>query len=29
MVSSVLVSWTSIQERVNEYYAWLLVLGAP
>src|SRR5207302_6786999 len=28
MVSSVLVSWTSIQERVNEYYAWLLVLGA-
>ena len=26
MVSGVLVSWTSITERVNEYYAWLLVL---
>jgi NADH-quinone oxidoreductase subunit M len=26
MVSGVLVSWTSIQERVNEFYAWLLVL---
>jgi NADH-quinone oxidoreductase subunit M len=28
MVSSVLVSWTAVQERVNEYYAWLLALGA-
>jgi len=27
MVSSVLVSWTAVQERVNEFYAWLLVLG--
>ncbi len=26
MVPSVLVSWTSITERVNEFYAWLLVL---
>jgi NADH-quinone oxidoreductase subunit M len=26
MVSSVLVSWTAIQERVNEFYAWLLLL---
>src|SRR5260370_1809177 len=26
MVSAVLVSWTSIQERVNEFYAWLLLL---
>jgi NADH-quinone oxidoreductase subunit M len=26
MVSSVLVSWTAITERVNEYYAWLLAL---
>jgi NADH-quinone oxidoreductase subunit M len=26
MVSSVLVSWTAITERVNEYYAWLLLL---
>ncbi len=26
MVSSVLVSWTAITERVNEFYAWLLVL---
>jgi NADH-quinone oxidoreductase subunit M len=26
MVSGVLVSWASIQERVNEFYAWLLVL---
>jgi NADH-quinone oxidoreductase subunit M len=26
LVSGVLISWTSIQERVNEYYAWLLVL---
>ncbi len=27
MVSAVLVSWTSITERGNEYYAWLLALG--
>jgi NADH-quinone oxidoreductase subunit M len=27
MVSSVLVSWTAIEERGNEYYAWLLTLG--
>jgi NADH-quinone oxidoreductase subunit M len=27
MVSSVLISWTSITERVSEYYAWLLLLG--
>ncbi|HEV2948641.1 MAG TPA: NADH-quinone oxidoreductase subunit M, partial [Gemmataceae bacterium] len=26
MVSGVLVSWTAIQERVNEFYAWLLLL---
>ncbi len=26
MVPSVLVSWTAIEERVNEYYAWLLLL---
>lgn len=26
MVSSVLVSWQQIDERVNEYYAWLLIL---
>jgi NADH-quinone oxidoreductase subunit M len=26
MVSCVLVSWKSIQERVNEFYAWLLLL---
>jgi NADH-quinone oxidoreductase subunit M len=26
MVSSVLISWTSITERVNEFYAWLLAL---
>ena len=26
MVSSVLVSWTAIQERVGEYYAWLMAL---
>jgi NADH-quinone oxidoreductase subunit M len=26
MVTAVLVSWTSVTERVNEYYAWLLVL---
>ena len=28
MVSAVLISWTSINERIAEYYAWLLVLGA-
>jgi NADH-quinone oxidoreductase subunit M len=27
MVTAVLVSWTAIQERVHEYYAWLLMLG--
>ena len=27
MVSGVLASWTSINERVNEFYAWLLLLG--
>jgi NADH-quinone oxidoreductase subunit M len=27
MVSSVLVSWTAVSERVNEYYGWLLALG--
>jgi NADH-quinone oxidoreductase subunit M len=26
MVPAVLVSWTSIDERVNEFYAWLLLL---
>jgi NADH-quinone oxidoreductase subunit M len=26
MVPSVLVSWTAVTERVNEYYAWLLLL---
>jgi len=26
MVPSVLVSWTAISERVNEFYAWLLIL---
>ncbi len=26
MVPAVLVSWTSIEERANEYYAWLLTL---
>jgi NADH-quinone oxidoreductase subunit M len=26
MVSGVLVSWTSIDDRVNEFYAWLLLL---
>src|SRR5205823_10161469 len=26
MVCSVLFSWESIHERVNEYYAWLLML---
>ncbi|MFO0866004.1 MAG: NADH-quinone oxidoreductase subunit M [Gemmataceae bacterium] len=28
MVPAVLVSWNAIEERANEYYAWLLVLGA-
>lgn len=28
MVPSVLVSWTAIDTRVNEFYAWLLILGA-
>src|SRR5262245_53446973 len=28
MVSSVLVSWNAVQDRINEYYAWLLALGA-
>jgi NADH-quinone oxidoreductase subunit M len=27
MVSSILISWTAVQNRVNEYYAWLLILG--
>jgi NADH-quinone oxidoreductase subunit M len=27
MVAAVLVSWTSIEDRVNEYHAWLLALG--
>src|SRR5688572_29672945 len=26
MLPSVLVSWTAVNERVNEFYAWLLVL---
>src|SRR5205807_9616709 len=26
LVSAVLVSWNAIQERANEYYAWLLLL---
>src|SRR5262249_4419506 len=26
MVPSVLVSWTAIKDRTNEYYAWLLLL---
>jgi NADH-quinone oxidoreductase subunit M len=28
MVPAVLVSWNAIQERTNEYYAWLLMLAA-
>jgi NADH-quinone oxidoreductase subunit M len=28
MVAGVLISWTAVDERVNEYYAWLLALGA-
>ncbi len=27
MVAAVLISWNSIGERANEYYAWLLLLG--
>ena len=27
MVSAVLVSWKAVGERLNEYYAWLLLLG--
>jgi NADH-quinone oxidoreductase subunit M len=27
MVTSVLISWTAIEERVHEFYAWLLLLG--
>jgi NADH-quinone oxidoreductase subunit M len=27
MVSSVLISWTAIQERIPEYYAWLMALN--
>ncbi len=27
MVAAVLCSWNSIEERVNEYHAWLLMLG--
>lgn len=27
MVASVLISWTSINERVHEFHAWLLALG--
>ena len=27
MVSSVLISWNAIQERVHEFHAWLLLLG--
>jgi NADH-quinone oxidoreductase subunit M len=28
MVTAVLISWTAITDRVNEYYAWLLAIGA-
>src|ERR1043166_2160788 len=28
MIAAVLISWESISERANEYYAWLLALGA-
>jgi NADH-quinone oxidoreductase subunit M len=28
MLAGVLVSWTAITERVNEYYGWLLAIGA-
>jgi NADH-quinone oxidoreductase subunit M len=27
MIPSVLISWKAVEERVNEYYAWLLLLG--
>ena len=27
MVSAILISWTSIEERVHEYHAWLLLLA--
>jgi NADH-quinone oxidoreductase subunit M len=27
MVSSVLISWTAVEERVHEFHAWLLLLG--
>src|ERR1044071_486289 len=27
MVSSVLISWTSVADRVHEFHAWLLLLG--
>ncbi len=27
MVSAVLISWTAITDRTNEYYAWMLLLG--
>jgi NADH-quinone oxidoreductase subunit M len=27
MVSSVLISWNAVDERVNEFHAWLLLLG--
>src|SRR6266852_9464826 len=27
MVSSVLISWNAVQERVHEFHAWLLLLG--
>jgi NADH-quinone oxidoreductase subunit M len=28
MLSAVLISWTAVEQRVNEYYAWLLALGS-
>jgi NADH-quinone oxidoreductase subunit M len=28
LLAGVLVSWTTIDERVNEYYGWLLAIGA-
>jgi NADH-quinone oxidoreductase subunit M len=28
LLAGVLVSWTAIDERVNEYYGWLLAIGA-
>src|SRR5206468_352551 len=28
MVPSVLISWKAVEERVHEFYAWLLILGA-